>query len=107
MIRRKTITEWLVAMTPLCVMVVALLLGPIRADTRDPATGKLMNTVPHCIHAVNEISKNGYGSTPSSCMGCDPTLPACYFNCKPLVNNLYKYCDNICIPDGFYFDPSA
>jgi len=82
-----------------------LLPNVVHADTYDPATGKKLNTVAHCIHAINQISKNGYGSTTSSCMGCDPALPNCYFNCPPLVKNLYHLCDSMCIPDGFYFDP--
>ena len=77
----------------------------VHADTHDPATGQKLNIVDHCIHAVNEISKNGWGSTASSCMGCDPALPNCYFNCPPLVKNVYQLCDSVCIPDGFYFDP--
>jgi hypothetical protein len=114
--RATTATEWLQQAATKIHLVGALLLALVlllvvvpgaRAATHDPATGKIMNTVPHCINAVNEISKNGYGATPSSCMGCDPTLPTCYFNCKPLVTRLYEWCDSVCLPDGFYFDPSA
>ena len=82
-----------------------LLSNVVYADTHDPATGQKLNIVAHCIHAVNEISKNGWGSTTASCMGCDPALPNCYFNCPPLVRNVYQLCDSICLPDGFYFDP--
>ena len=90
-------------------MCVLLLFTPrtVQADTHDPATGKKLNYVAHCVNAVNDISKNGFGSTRTSCMGCDPALPTCYFNCQPLVKRLYEWCDNVCLPDGFYFDPST
>ena len=104
MIRRRRTTNLLI-ITMLCV----LFFTPttVQADTHDPASGKQLNYVAHCVNAVNDISKNGFGATRSSCMGWDPALPTCYFNCQPLVKRLYEWCDNVCLPDGFYFDPST
>ena len=93
MVRRRRRTAMLVA--SLITVLVLLTPSTVQADTLDPATGKQLNYVAHCVNAVNDISKNGFGATKSSCMGCDPTLPTCYFNCQPLVKKLYEWCDNV------------
>lgn len=38
-------------------------------------------------------------------MRCDPTQPICPQNCQNLINNLYTNCENVCLPDGYFFDP--
>ncbi len=53
------------------------------------------------------ITKAGNGTTPLSCMDCDPTYPVCAFGCQAKVGLLYDTCDSICLPDGFFFDPST
>ncbi len=40
------------------------------------------------------------------CWGCDPTIGTCVLNCQQLINTLYSDCDGVCLPDGYYFDPS-
>jgi hypothetical protein len=59
-----------------------------------------------CIHATRKLGKNGDGSTDSSCMHCDPAVEFCYFNCQELIDGMYEACDDVCLPDGYYFDAS-
>jgi hypothetical protein len=59
-----------------------------------------------CIHATRKLGKNGDGSTESSCMHCDPAIEFCYFNCQELIDQMYESCDDVCLPDGYYFDAS-
>ena len=66
----------------------------------------------YCIHTKNvlatrKLGKNGDGSIPSSCMNCNPTLSDCYFDCQALIDQVYVTCDDICLPDGYYFDPQS
>ena len=60
-----------------------------------------------CIAATRKVYKAGDGSTPGSCMSCDPTYPFCAKGCQKLIDNLYHICDGVCLPDGYYFDPST
>lgn len=39
-------------------------------------------------------------------MNCDPALPECYFSCQELIGKMYIACDSVCLPDGYFFDPS-
>jgi hypothetical protein len=43
-------------------------------------------------------------------MNCDPSLPTCYeggeYTCQQLIAKMYISCDSVCLPDGYYFDPS-
>jgi hypothetical protein len=55
--------------------------------------------------ASARMAKTGNGSTSSSCMSCDPTHPVCQPKCQNKVNYLYYACDDICLPDGYFFDP--
>lgn len=55
--------------------------------------------------ATRKITKAGDGTTEDSCMGCDPTLKDCFSDCQRLVDQLYRQCDDVCLPDGYYFDP--
>lgn len=47
----------------------------------------------------------GDGSTPTSCMSCNPALPTCYGICQVLIDQYYLFCDDVCLPEGYYFDP--
>jgi hypothetical protein len=38
-------------------------------------------------------------------MMCDPTLNVCPVGCQGLVNELFKDCEGVCLPDGYFFDP--
>jgi hypothetical protein len=60
-----------------------------------------------CIHASNKVRKAGDGSTEFSCMGCDPAHAECAPGCGALVKKLYRNCANVCLPDGYYFDPRS
>ena len=56
--------------------------------------------------ASRKLAKNGNGTSPDSCMLCDPAIPTCPFGCQKHVTKLYRNCKGVCLPDGFYFDPS-
>ena len=62
--------------------------------------------VHRCVHAARKIGKQGDGTTVGSCTNCDPTYGTCAFGCQALVNYYYHECDHICLPDGYFFDPS-
>lgn len=62
------------------------------------------HTVHHCVHATNKLRKAGDGSTTDSCFGCNPALPKCAVGCQRMVDRLYKVCDRVCLPDGYYYD---
>jgi hypothetical protein len=59
----------------------------------------------HIYVATRKMTKAGDGTTEDSCMGCDPTLRECFSDCQKLVDQLYRQCDDVCLPDGYYFDP--
>jgi hypothetical protein len=59
-----------------------------------------------CFSASRKLAKTGKGDTVKSCMQCDPTHPYCAPGCQKLVTAVYWECDGVCIPDGYYFDPS-
>ncbi|OQR83737.1 hypothetical protein ACHHYP_14306 [Achlya hypogyna] len=80
-----------------------------------PATGtsSFPNPTPQgrswaaCSSAVAAITAQGDGSTPGSCMSCDPTFKKCPAKCQPLINTLYTDCDGVYTPPGLFFDPNA
>ena len=39
-------------------------------------------------------------------MSCNPALPTCYGICQVLIDQYYLFCDDVCLPEGYYFDPS-
>ena len=51
-----------------------------------------------CIQTLRKITVQ------PSCMKCDPALQYCQSGCQALVGSVYTNCDNICLPDGYYFD---
>jgi hypothetical protein len=52
-----------------------------------------------------KLAKRGRGNTETSCMGCNPAMPACSSGCQKLIDKLYQNCDEACLPYGYYFDP--
>ena len=38
------------------------------------------------------------------CLGCDPAIEYCAYGCQELVDTLYLNCDEMCLPDGYYYD---
>jgi len=62
-------------------------------------------TVHRCVWATNKLRKAGDGSTPSSCSNCDPAIPTCNPGCQDLIDTVYHACDQIELPDGYYYDP--
>jgi len=38
-------------------------------------------------------------------MMCDPTTPVCAVGCQGLVDELFKDCNGVCLPDGYFYDP--
>jgi hypothetical protein len=51
-----------------------------------------------CIQTLRKITVQ------TSCMKCNPALQYCQGNCQNLVDATYRNCDNICLPDGYYYD---
>ncbi|KDO27407.1 hypothetical protein SPRG_06994 [Saprolegnia parasitica CBS 223.65] len=60
-----------------------------------------------CASAVLAIAAQGDGSSPGSCMSCDPAQNKCPAKCQPLINTLYVDCDGVYSPPGLFFDPAA
>jgi hypothetical protein len=60
----------------------------------------------HELTATNKLRKMGDGSTDSSCMDCNPALPECFIDCQERIDIMYRNCQGVCLPDGYYFDPS-
>lgn len=56
--------------------------------------------------ATRKLAKKGDGSTPQSCISCDPTHQYCVKGCQKLIDRVYRACDNTCLPDGYFYDPS-
>lgn len=60
-----------------------------------------------CVHASNKVRKAGKAiGEDGVCMGCDPALKECPAGCQKWVSKLWKNCGHVCLPDGYYFDPS-
>lgn len=74
--------------------------------------------------AAKRIANKGDGSTPNSCMSCDPThgsvryfspnlflnvsgvvVGSCPDGCQNRIDTMYVACDGVCLPDGYFFDP--
>src|SRR5689334_16297132 len=106
-------------MNSVCVLFVTALLLVTVTSTPDDSTAK------RCIRGIHMLTffcpfldylydvlvasimtEFGDGSTPESCMGCDPALPTCAVGCQNLVDAMYRHCDGVCLPDGYYHDPS-
>lgn len=60
--------------------------------------------VHHCVHITRKMAKNGDGSTPTSCMSCDPTIPTCSTGCQRMIDQMYRVCDDVCLPYNYYYD---
>ena len=52
------------------------------------------------------MRKRGDGSTVGSCSSCDPATDECEAGCQDLINRMYWACTEVCLPDGYYFDPN-
>ena len=62
--------------------------------------------VHRCVHTTNKVRKRGDGSTVGSCSSCDPATDVCDVGCQDLINRMYWACTEVCLPDGYYFDPN-
>jgi hypothetical protein len=80
------------------VCIIVALLTRINAD-------KKQNIVHNCVAASKSLAELGDGSTSTSCMECDPALPTCNGLCQLVIDKLYYFCDDVCLPYGYYFDP--
>lgn len=59
-----------------------------------------------CVHTTNKVRKRGDGSIIGSCSSCDPAVDTCDVGCQDLINRMYWACTDVCLPDGYYFDPN-
>ena len=57
-----------------------------------------------CVHISTKLAKIGNGKTTGSCLSCDPTRPTCPSNCQSLIDQMYHVCDDVCLPDEYYYD---
>ncbi|KAH9097005.1 hypothetical protein Ae201684P_011736 [Aphanomyces euteiches] len=77
------------------------------------ATSSFPNPTPQgnswgpCADAVAAVNTQGDGTTPGSCMSCDPTTNKCAPKCQPLIDTLYKACDGVYTPPDYTFDPAG
>lgn len=62
--------------------------------------------VHRCVHTTNKVRKRGDGSVEGSCSSCDPAQPDCDTGCQELIDRMYWACTDVCLPDGYYFDPN-
>lgn len=62
--------------------------------------------VHRCVHTTNKVRKRGDGSIVGSCSSCDPATDTCDVGCQDLINRMYWACTEVCLPDGYYFDPN-
>ena len=62
--------------------------------------------VHRCIHTTNKVRKRGDGSVEGSCSSCDPARPVCDTGCQELIDRMYWACTEVCLPEGYYFDPN-
>lgn len=62
--------------------------------------------VHQCVHITRKMSKNGDGSKdqPNSCMSCDPAKEMCPINCQNMIDQMYRVCDDVCLPYTYYYD---
>ena len=68
--------------------------------------GQWPANVHRCVHTTNKVRKRGDGSTVGSCSSCDPATADCGGGCQDLINRMYWACTEVCLPDGYYFDPN-
>lgn len=76
----------------------------LRTLAGKPATGYPPN-VHRCVHSATKLKKSGLAGT--NCYNCDPSSNECNPGCQIIIDGLYHVCDNICLPDGYYFDPDS
>lgn len=58
-----------------------------------------------CGAAIDDIYKEGNGTTLGSCMSCSPTTDVCEPACQPLIDIFFEACDGTYTPPGLYYDP--
>ena len=60
-----------------------------------------------CIHALERIEKLGSSSMNKTlCLGCSQYSQAtCPFSCQSYINEIYRNCEGVLLPENYYFDP--
>lgn len=71
--------------------------------------GATIKSSPHqCIHYSNKVRKNnGFGDTVGACMNCNTARPQCYGDCQAQLDILKVACNDVCLPDGYFFDAAS
>ena len=73
------------------------------------ANGNLHNNYTHTMNSTTTTT-SPYGSTIQKCIGCyQHTQAECPTNpqipCQHLIDELYRNCDGVALPDGYYYNP--
>jgi hypothetical protein len=83
-----------------------LLHQPVNSTSTFPNPTPQGNSWGPCSIAVAAINAQGDGTSPGSCLACDPTAKKCPPKCQPLIDTLYASCDGVYTPSGLFFDPN-
>lgn len=96
----------------LCLVMIMLGSGTVRGqeDPFEPEHNAELAQWPanvhRCVHTTNKVRKRGDGSVEGSCSSCDPARAVCDTGCQVLIDRMYWACTEVCLPDGYYFDPN-
>merc|ERR1712005_46677 len=62
-----------------------------------------------CIETARNIRaiKRNDITNEKTCIACYPTRNMCPRGCQDLIDKLYSACEDVTMPDGWYFDPDG
>ncbi|RQM28524.1 hypothetical protein B5M09_006692 [Aphanomyces astaci] len=80
--------------------------GVVDATSTFPNPTPQGNSWGPCADATTAVATQGDGTTPGSCMSCDPTTNKCAPKCQPLLDTFYRACDGVYTPPDLAFDPA-
>ena len=60
-----------------------------------------------CVKLINTIAdRTHHFGMQLACVGCDPANEACAPGCQLLVDQYYRACAGVTLPDGLFYDPA-
>ena len=66
-----------------------------------PSNGPCINI----IERIEMIVVDRNGTNPSLCIGCSLSQATCPSSCQGYIDDLYRKCDGVTLPENYYFDP--